>query len=43
MAWGSETKVCRSFTLNYIQSHFISLNVYDNFVKVEGINKNIMK
>jgi hypothetical protein len=26
------------FTLNYIQSHLISLNMYDYYVKVEGIN-----
>ena len=26
------------FRLNYIQSHLISENVYEYFVKVEGIN-----
>ena len=26
------------FPLNNIESHFISLNVYEYFVKVEGIN-----
>ena len=27
------------FTLNYIQSHLISLHVHEYFVKVESINK----
>ena len=28
---------------SYIQSHLISLNAYEYFVKVEGINQHIIK